>query len=120
MRRIVAILILWLWFCALPFAVDPVTIRVNPRLGMLPLTISIYVRVEPYAGNRELCVLWGMVEEDMYSSSCVALDGMTARTSYQWYRTLRIPGEWAIIAVIRRSDESVHRARITVTVIGGV
>ena len=119
MRRIAATLILWLWFCALPFAGDPVTIRVQPRLGMAPLTTSILVRIEPHEGNRELCLFWGIAEEDMYSSSCLQLDGVGAKRPYQWYRVLRIRGVWAITAAIRRSDGSTHRARETVEVLGG-
>lgn len=119
MRRIAATFILWLWFCALPFAEAPVYIRVHPQAATVGQTLSVLIRVEPHEANRELCFKWGIIEEDMYSSSCVQLDGLAARRSYQWRRTLYTSGDWAFIATVRRSDGSGPQARVTVIVVGG-
>ena len=118
MRRIAATFTLWLWFCALSFGIEPLTLRVTGRLGMAPYTVNIMARIEPHERNRELCLLWGIGEEEMYSVSCQQLDGSTAKRFYQWQRVFREPGEWVVEVTVQRNDGSTVRARDTIRVIG--
>lgn len=99
------------------YSAVPITIRVTPRVGMLPHTILIQVRIEPNAENRVLCLVWGIESEDgMVSSSCRDIDG--PQRAFQWYRELRSSGTWVITANIVRSDGSMSHASETVNVVG--
>ena len=117
MRWLIVVL-LWVSVC-IPLAAEPVTIHVHPRVGMVGQTVNITIRIEPHEANRRLCLVWGVVAEEMYSSSCLQLDGAQRKRTFTWQRTLRIPGEWAIIADLQRNDESSTKAREMVEILGG-
>ena len=108
--------VFWGW-CL--FGAAPVAVRVSPRIGMTPLTVATTVILERHELNRELCFFWGIGEEGLYSSSCVGLDGAQSQRVFYFQRTFREPGVWAVIAQLRRADDSMYRAVDMVEVAGG-
>lgn len=104
------------------FAASPVSIKVTPRVGVVPHTVAIKVIVEPDPDNRILWLFWGKSEEDsnMMSKSRVDLDGANApRTTFYTPKVLREAGEWTFIAVVEKVTGKVQRSTETVEVTGG-
>ena len=104
------------------FAASPVSLKVNPKVGIIPLTLAITVTVEKNPDNRVLCLLWGKTGEEMGSSSCQDLDGSESPRTFSYpYKTLREPGEWFFIVQVGQVTGKIIRSKTEiVTVFGGV
>lgn len=101
-------------------AEPPVTMRVSGRLGMAPHTFAATVVLERHVSNRELCLLWGLSGEGVYSSSCAELHGAQTQRVYYFQRTVEESGTWHVIARIQRADDTTHQDTAEITVIGGM
>ncbi len=123
------VLTFYIWFYApdpervLHADPKPVAIKVNPRVGISPVTPRITVRVERHEGNRKLCLYWGKDgwDPEFYESSCREHNPdapITIVYNPTGARRLDEGGVWHIIAVLQRNDESIYKAQETVEVRG--
>lgn len=123
MRRITAVLIVvWLWFCV-PFAAEPVTVRVKPQVGVVPFRVDIVLHVTPSVSNREVCLSWGLQgdEIEMYSRSCQALEGAVTTVTFRYVRYLREPGMWMFRGEVRQdTGRWLRSVPVDVRAVGGV
>lgn len=103
------------------FASSPVILKVTPRVGTVPHTVTVKVIVEPDPDNRVLWLIWGKAGEDMFSSSRRDLDGASApRTQMFPMKTLRESGEWIFVARVEKvTGKIVQSGKEMVEVVGG-
>lgn len=122
------VLTFWLWYyspLAHALAVEEISIRPYPLMGLVPHSMRVTVRIDPNEENRELCLLWGLSgEEGMESKSCETLDGVNSRRTFYFPRSgnnaivLREAGEWIFTADIRKANGKHLSVSSQVTVIG--
>lgn len=123
------VLTFWIWYYTpdleqhLRAEPAPISIKVNPRVGLAPVAPRITVRVERHEGNRKLCLFWGHDGWDpgFYESSCREhLPDAPITTIFPSSRSRYFTegGTYNVIAVLQRSDESLYKAQETVEVRG--
>ncbi len=102
MRRIAAILTLWLWFCAVSLAAPPVDVlRITPGTRGF---VRVILRVESHDGTRNVCLVWYPEDmEEFPSSSCRDVEGSTAPVIYTYEKTLPHGGLWYFRGVVERN-----------------
>ena len=88
-----------------------ITLRLNPQVGYEPLTVDVYMRVQPNYLNYMLCLDWDTTEwEELGQLGCWSLDGQYSAPS-QYYTLKNLPaGDYRIRARLRQ----VHRDIMTV------
>ena len=87
-----------------------ITLKLTPQVGYEPLTVDVYMRVQPNYLNYMLCVDWDKAEwEELGQLGCWSLDGQYAAPS-QYYTLKHLPdGDYRVRARLRQ----VHRDIIT-------
>lgn len=79
-------------------ASSPLTLRVDPQVGVAPLSITIKIHVPPNSLNRGI----GLIIDgpDFYSNSSITIDGLNGPTTIV-RRFERLPaGEYGVMAAL--------------------
>ncbi len=112
-----------------PAAPSPptVSLRVQPRIGFLPVTWIVTVRVPPHPDNRYLVIGYQLDGEDDWTTvSSMSLDGENERTNPLGPRGRHIvqsfPGDYTMLAQVKNGMARVvahDRVRLRVLEWGG-
>ena len=95
-----------------------ITVRLTPQTGFEPLTVEVYMRIQPNYLNYMLCLDWDKAEwEDLGQLGCWSLDGEYAAPS-QYYTLKSLPaGEYHVRARLRQVHRDVYTALQTIHII---
>jgi hypothetical protein len=100
-------------------AKEPVSIHVNPTVGIAPADVNIRITVEPNASNRGLEIVAD--SDSFFRSSLVHLEGDRAPVTTMIQLHGLPGGEYAVTAVLIGADgQQRAMARARVNIVGGI
>jgi hypothetical protein len=98
-------------------AKEPVSIRVNPTVGVAPADLNIRISVEPDASNRALAIVAD--SDSFFRSSLVQLDGAHAPVTTMIQLHGLPGGEYAVSAVVMGANgQQRAMARAQINIVG--